>query len=1071
MSELTIRLLGPPLVEVDGKPIDVDTRKAIALLAYLVVEKETQRRSTLATLLWPDSDQGRARTALRRTLTTLRKAIGEEWLDADRHTLTLQRRPELSVDLDRFQALLDGCAPFEEGVEVDCLRCIPILQEAVDLYRGNFLEGFTLTDSFEFDDWQRFQSETWQQKQSIALQRLADCLCDQKRYSEAVDWLRRRLALDALSEPAHQALMRVYALAGQRSAAIRQYESCKELLYEELGVEPQTETTALYERILRGELEAKPHPVAEGGPASAPQLEPLVSNLPRHLTAFVGREKEREEIHRLLDDHGSCLVTVLGPGGIGKTRLCLQIAVEREAEYKDGVHFVPLGPVNTPDHLIPAIAEVLHFTFFGGDSEALKVQLLDFLREKELLLLLDNFEHLLDGAPILAEILHYAPGVQILVTSQERLNVMGEWIVEIHGLECPNGNPAEIDRCSAVQLFVQRAGQVATHFSFGEEEKPHVAKICRLVGGMPLGIELASTWVRVLSCREIARQIEQSLDFLATSTLRDVPDRHRSLRAVFEHSWRLLSDEERDVFRRFSVFRGGFDTAAAQHVADCSPHALLALADKSLLQRRAEGRFDIPEVLRQYAVEKFQADLDETRQKAIQARYYEYFAAFLEDREPDLTGEQQIASLAEIGREIENVREAWRLAVAHGKRSAIARMMPALYRFYDTRSWFQEGEEALGQAVALFSQDDVNRLQLARALSRYGRLQVRLTRLEDGSESLQRSLEIFRSLDAHRDGAKVQSILGVVADMQGDYDRARVLQEASLSIWRELGDQLGIARSLLRLGNVAYASGDHEEAQSFYGQSLEFGREIGDRRGVALSLNNLGSVAETLGEYEEARALYRESVTIKRDLGDRRGVAYSLNNLGYVDILGGKHEEAGPHLQESLAIFREIGDRKGLAYTLTNLGNAAHAAQRYEEARELYGKSLDVCRELAFPVGTAHALKGLGNIDRDLGDTASARQKYQQALEVTLSARALPVLLDIMVEVAIMLAGKGETQEAAELTALILKHPAKREQTRHEAEALLAELSAELPERIMAEVRARADEKELEVVAATLLAE
>ncbi len=1028
MPQLTIRLLGTPQIALDGVPITVDTRKAIALLAYLAVEGQAQSRAVLATLLWPESDEARGRSALRRTLTALNQAIGKAWLTIDRRTIALPEQPNLWLDVQEWRSLLTTCGgDVHEG---QLATCIPILQKAVSLYRGDFLAGFTLLDSAEFDEWQAFHTESYRQALAGALGSLARCYEAQGEYEAAIQVERRWLALDPLHEPAHQALMRTYAIAGQRAAAMRQYEECAQILKETLGVQPQPETAALYEQVVTGTL-------AKWATTSTPP--PSSIHLPRQLTSFVGRDKELAEIERVLGGKNGRLVTIMGPGGIGKTRLALE-AAQRQHDYAHGVYFVPLAPVSSADYLVALLADVLDFSFYGGRGglEEQKAQLLDFMREKEMLLVLDNFEHLLEGAELVDEILKTAPGVSILVTSQERLNLLGESLVEIYGLQCPANGSFNMESCSAVALFVQRASQVNGDFALTEEVKPSVARICRLVSGLPLGLELASTWVRMLSCDEIAAQIERDLDFLETS-LRNIPPRHRSLRAVFEHSWRLLSDQEQLVLGKLAVFRGGFDAAAAQAVAGALLSHLLTLIDKSLLHRVEGGRYAIPDVLRQYALEKVKTAV----QAQVQADHAGYYGRFLQAREAALTGENQAQALAQIGADIENIRQMWRWAIAREDKALLDQSLEGLYRFYQTRSWFQEGAEMLGQAVTLA---DEGSLLLGRALSRQGRLLVRLWQLDAGQAALERGLAVLRPFDNPREAASILSILGVIAEMRGDYSTAKQQQEESWALYHKIGEAWGEANVLLRLGNVAYVLGEFAEARRYYRESLALRERTGDRRGIALCLNNLGSVADTVGEYEEAWPLYRESVAIKREIGDRRGLAYSLNNLGHLGWLVGKHETAEADLNECLAIFHDIGDRKGSAFALTNLGNLAQARQAYAQAQQLYQKSLAVARELDYKIGMAYALNHLGTNCRQMADYEGAVGYYRLAMQAALAVKATPVMLEILIEVAVLLTAEQKWKQANRLLATILAQPAARKHVTEKAQALLTKLGEPLAE-------------------------
>jgi predicted ATPase len=327
-----------------------------------------------------------------------------------------------------------------------------------------------------------------------------------------------------------------------------------------------------------------------------------IINLPPQPTPFIGREYEISQITALLAEPTCRLLTLVGPGGIGKTRLALEAAGLQRSAFAQGAYLVPLQPLSSPEFIVPAIAETLHFQFYSVDDP--KHQLLDYLRDRSLLLVMDNFEHLLNSAQLISEILAFAPDVKVLATSRERLNLLEEWVLDVQGLSAPaNETETEILDYDAVQLFLQSAQRIQVGFTLTDAQKPAVARICHLVGGMPLGLELAAAWVRALACEEIADEIERGLDLLATSA-RNVEPRHRTMRIVLDHSWNLLTNIERDVFQRLSVFKGGFRKEAAQNVTGTSIQTLSALVDKSLIRVSANGRYEQHELLWQYAREK-----------------------------------------------------------------------------------------------------------------------------------------------------------------------------------------------------------------------------------------------------------------------------------------------------------------------------------------------------------------------------------------------------------------------------------------------------------------------------------
>ena len=424
----------------------------MALLIYLAVTAESQARDTLATLLWPDSSQRRARAYLSRDLSILNKALHRNWLEIERERVGLRREAGFWLDVEQFQKL----ANCTNGTA----SCLEVLTEAVTLYRDDFLTGFTLPNCPDFDEWQFFQTESLRQSLALALERLVDLHSTQGDYEAVLPYARRWLSLDPLHEPAHRQVMYLYARIGQQAAALRQYQRCVQILEEELGVPPVDETTTLYERIRSGNLdqdeeEQIPRP-------SRPS--PSRRNLPAQTTPFVGREQELVRLGRLLTEPELRLVTIMGPGGLGKTRLALEAAAKLASEagveqFPHGIYLVRLAALDSPEAILPTVAEALDFTFYSGDD--LRGQLLDYLRQKTMLLLLDNFERLLAGTDLVLAMLEAAPGLKVLVTSRARLNVRGEQLFQISGIDFPEREIADPQRACDNGKFVK-----ALHFIY-----------------------------------------------------------------------------------------------------------------------------------------------------------------------------------------------------------------------------------------------------------------------------------------------------------------------------------------------------------------------------------------------------------------------------------------------------------------------------------------------------------------------------------------------------------------------------------------------------------------------------
>ncbi len=530
---------------------------------------------------------------------------------------------------------------------------------------------------------------------------------DIERHDTFGEWLRqRRRAFDLTqADLAERVGCSVSGLRKIESDERRPSRQIAELLARHLQISP--DECPVFVKVARGvervERLGAPGPVSVAGWLGPTPLRPG-SNLPTPPTPLVGREPELAALTGLLCDPRCRLLTVLGPGGIGKTRLAIEAASTQRERFSDGAYFVPLVSLTSPQFIVPAIADALGLVFSGPADP--KAQLLNHLREKSSLLVLDSLEHLLEGAGLLAELLQQAPGVKLLVTSRERLNLQAEWLFGLQGLPVPSLDQVDqAEEYSAVALFLQSAGRAQVGFELRPEERPWVVHICRLVEGMPLAIELAAAWVRLLSCQEIAQEIERNLDFLCTSA-RDMPERHRSMRAVFDQSWQMLSAEEQQVLGRLSVFRGGFRRHAAEQVAQVSLSLLTALVDKSLLRRNEAGRYGLHPLIRQYAADCLREDPDHDR--AARDRHSHYYLTMVREREAILHSHRRKEVIGELTVEIDNLRLAWEWAATRGQVTLLRQTAWPLWLYYSMRNLLQEGEAMLLRAVEGVKRLDVN---------------------------------------------------------------------------------------------------------------------------------------------------------------------------------------------------------------------------------------------------------------------------------------------------------------------------------------------------------------------------
>ena len=1124
MPSLRIYLFGAPRFEINGQTLDIRRRKGLALLSYLAVSRQSHTREALATMLWPENDQASALANLRRELSLLNRALGEGVLDVDRLHAGFNPQVEAWLDVAVFRSNLQAVQADGHAPEDHCQACFERLTQAVELYRDDFLAGFNLPDSLAFDEWQFFQAEELRQGLSEALQWLVRWHISQGEYGPGIQVARRWLALDPLHEPAHSQLMQLYAWDGQHAAALRQYQECARLLKDELGLEPDPETTALYEAIRARQLPA-PQPLANVQPPPVQALQPAspgvgsAARLPARLTGFVGREIELAEISRLLETEAGCrLLTLIGPGGMGKTRLALEAAARLQSAFPDGVYFVPLAPLSRAEELLPAIVHALELVIYGGAD--LETQLFKFLEEKQLLLVLDNFEHLAQGSGLLTQILGRASQLNLLVTSRERLNLQAEWLFEVSGMAIPAEEDvptlvlADLERFGAPGLFLQRARQSQPNFSLNGAGIPDLVRICRLVGGMPLALEIAAAWVRHMPLAEIAARIAADLDFLSTP-LRDVPERHRSLRAVLSQTWARLADEEQAILRRLAVFRAGIQFQAAEQVAEADPAQLAALADKALLGSLGAGRYAMHELIRQFAQEQLQTRAHE--HAATLQRHSVYFLGFLASRLADLKSASQQRALQEISLEFDNVRCAWWQAVERFDLPALAEAVEPLWLFSEFRGRLHDGEDLFRSARADLSRETSQagepgqELQalLAYLLAAQGYMAARRGDLQRGRAWLDQGIAGMKQagLDLGRQVAAAERELVFVLVLQGEFRHAEQLARDVLARARLSDDRWSQVECLMLLGEAVFFQGHIEDSQRYGAEARQLCTEIGDRRMMVHVNILLGSNAIVLGDYPGAQQHLEEAVAISQDFNDLISRAYSWRELGRLALLQGDYPRAGRLLQESAAFFNEFGsawegaDSLGalgtakrlqgdfaeaerwlqislqaaqavhhplnLATAQINLGLLAYDRGDYPQAEAYLSESLSAWEAMDHAPETASVLRHLGQVCLAQGDArqAEAAAYLARALQLAAHHRLAPVALDAFTWAALLLARFAESERAVELLSLAERHPSSTHETKERAAQQLAELVHGLPAAVVSAAGERGRSRDWQLAA------
>jgi predicted ATPase/DNA-binding SARP family transcriptional activator len=942
MAHLSLGVLGSLQIFIDDAPVTAfESDKVCALLVYLAVEAaSSHRRDSLACLLWPDFPEQAARHNLRQALFSLRLAIGDHsaappYLFISRSAIQFNRASDFSLDLARFNLLCQACEEARSQNGGDCSVVVARLEEMVQLYRGDFLQHFFLEDSAEFEQWALIQRASLHQRVLDACSFLANYHELHRDFEAARRHAARQLELDPWREEAHCQLMRALALDGQRSAALTQYEACRRVLVEELGVEPSARTRQLVEQIRAGDLKTE---------AESPSAMPAapIHNLPVSLTSFHGREQELAGLAQLIAKPECRCISLVGPGGIGKTRLALEAAQEHRAGFAHGVAFIALAPVASVESAIPAIASAIQLSFFGQNDP--RVQLLHYLRDRQMLLILDNVEHLLVAAPpqaniaeLILHILQAAPGVKLLVTSREVLNLQQEWVFEVQGLAFPDSEQTgELDQYAAIALFMQRARHAAPGYAYHEADLAGIGHICRLVEGMPLAVELAATWLRTLSPADIAREIQGGLDVLSAS-LHDLSERHRSMRVVFDHSWQKLSAREQQALSQLSVFRGGFGRQAAEQVAGASLPVLSTLVNRTLVRRAAARRYQLHVLIRQYSAAQLAADAQ--AQAAAQKRHYDYFLVLAEAADQALRGHDQPEWLRRLGQEQDNLRAALAWALDYDRRGdeLALRLAGALRVFWRMRGHFHEGrgwlEKCLGQCP------EKNSAARAAALAAQASMLYAL----------------------------------------GDVGAARLPAEESAAIYRELGDDRGLARVLVFIGSTLVWQGETRRAQAQLEEALALARAAGDRSLEAYALHVLGHLLSDRGGDPAGRAMLAECAAILEEVGDTGLLASTMVALGIACLGSGEYGPARARLERGLALAREVGHPLGVADALTNLGCVYRILGEYALAQSHLENSLQVYREHGCTIWETDVHCALAENALSQGDFSTARLCLQAA--------------------------------------------------------------------------------------------
>jgi predicted ATPase/DNA-binding SARP family transcriptional activator len=968
-QRVEFRLLGPFEVESGGRDLTPVRRKQRLLLAALVLEaNRVAAIDDLIEVLWGSSPPATARKALHGHIAALRKRLGP---------VTIETRPpgyllhaEVgSVDVRRLEALLEAA----KGDEIARTRA-ELLRSALALFRGEPLADF------RYEPFARDEAARLEEIRFGALTDRIEADLELGRHRSLIPELELLVAEHPHDERLRGALMLALYRAGRQVEALQSYTETRQRLVDDLGVEPGPELKELERQILNHD----PALELQSAPAMA---ETARAKLPMPATALVGREQELADVCRLLER--ARLVTLTGTAGSGKTRLALAAAAERAKRFAKGPVFVGLAPVADAELVLPAVAEALGVRQTGGQAllEGLTAALVG---SDDVLLVLDNCEHVLDAAPALAELLADAPSVTVLATSREQLHLAAERVYPVPPLSTE----------AAVRLFAERAEAVKPAFELTEANREVVTEICEQLDGLPLAIELAAARVTMFPPQALLARLDQRLHLL-TGAARDRPERHHTLRAAIDWSHELLSGAERALFARFSVFAGGWTPEAAEAVCNGDVDVIAGLGsliDKSLVHLGGtdEGpRFTMLETMREYAQERL-AERGPAETNAVRDRHVAWMIEFAERAEVELRGPDQAAWLERLHAELGNFRAAFNSSVERGNAEPALRLGAALLEFWMVRADWNDGLRWVERALALPGAAEAP--ARTKALRAAAELADALSDYRTATAYYEESLALARTLGDERGIAEGLFGLSFEAERVGDHRRARPLMEESVAIMRTLGDEPSLARSL---GGLAWLENDYRSSRKLWSETLAIRRRLANRESVGWTLIQVGFCAQGEGDYPAARVAYDEALSIGRELNYERMTARSLTQLGDVALLEGHVDQAGALFRECIPTWREIGHRSGLVDALRSLGDCERVEHDLAAAGALLEESLSVAREIGARPLEALALQSIAAL-------ASEKQDFERAERLLTDALVLWRDIDDTAGSAVAMRGLGQ---------------------------------------------------------------
>ena len=939
---LEVRLIGKFEIKYDGKPVIISSRAAQSIFAYLILNAGTSyRREKLAGMFWPDATEEKARAYLRHELWSIRKALpSNEFLLSDDLNITFDSSADYWLDRDVLEKLAEAASADE-------------LIAALVVYHGEFLPGF-------YDDWIIIEREHLQSVYEQQMARLLELLESEKRWHETLKWAEQWISLGEAPETAYRYLMTAYDALGDRAKIASTYERCVQAL-RALDLEPSEETHSL----------------------ALKRTSKL--NIPIPLTSFVGREKELKEVADLFSKFR--LVTLTGSGGVGKTRLAIQVVADVMEGFPDGVWFLDLAPLSDPALLPNTLANVLGLR----DSGELPITevLINYFRSRTALVIFDNCEHLIEScAQLIHSLLTSCQNLSILATSREALRISGEVPYRVPSLEIPKPTVEisidEISNMESLRLFIERAAVASPSFAVSQQNVLAIAQICQRLDGIPLAIELAVARTNLLTVEQISNRLDDRFNLL-TDGLRSALPRHQTLRATIEWSYDLLSERERILFRRLAVFMGGWTLDAVEKVCTGSSiissevlELLFQLVNKSLVTAEASqngSRYKMLETIRQYANEK----LGESGESHVfQNRHLGYFLNLAETAEPHLLGPKQLEWLARLDADYENLRAALEWVLSKDVPELSLRLCAALGIFWRIRSYFLEGSKWLKSALSKHSQNPEAAETRARVRVLYqdAHLAIAMDEIEHSTTSANLSLALASDGTDRRDIAIARFYVGLALDWRHKGDVAAPLMEQSLVEFQELKDSYWEAFSFRHLSYLLQMQGKLKRGE-WTAQALELARKAGERLNLADALWDYSILFRHTDRIDEGMKYVEEADMLYQQIGSR--INWTPAAFAVIAWLKGDYEKARAKWTEMRESLELLGERNSRSVMVANLGILAAEEGDLNQARIYLEEALATAQVLGNQDFVARRLIQLGNVYYLAGNVGAFKQNYRQS--------------------------------------------------------------------------------------------